>query len=551
MSIYWKSKALKSLVQGLQRGLYPIFGALGWFSPDSVGFQIVRRFKVVPYKAYRDAIKRGTRRYNACFAAQGAKTKKALVFLLRGHWVGPTLMQYLVACALKKLGYQVTLVTCGSDVERCGVNQIDNPLGSAPLACGACEAITHEIALSGFQTVKLGEFRDGLSTRQVERAFQTVDVVTQPQVQQIEHFLIRFFRGDTRRVNQEDKETALHLNAASRYIARFDQLVQREQPDCICLFSGSLMPETLFLDRAKRRGIPALLTEAGCRHNTLFVSRDESANHYRSDQLWQTYLPRLTETEVESAKTFLSQRTQGPEDPYGRTRNVIDRDVNKYAELARTPYVLFFAPLTHDLVSMGKRSNVGDVFACIRALCNQAQQYQTKLVIKSHPDERNDINPTHFGVEAWMESEHLTPSEWVQILPPTDIWDPYQLASHAKTIVIYSGTLGLELAALDHHVFCLARLHYTDKGFTDDIDTDIARIFLSESKTRPPDAQTLALKYLYFYYFVSNIDIDCLLDEVAPKIHEVPADMVQNQQAHMQAAHLQERIAFLLDLKHL
>jgi len=527
---------------------------------DSLAGSSYARRLIDQFYIYSDAtpwmastVATATQRFNELSPAKSelAEAPKALIFMLRGPWFGHLLQNYLVACALRQLGYKVGFVVCHGAIERCGISQDAAQLSAPPFTCNACRRITDQISVRGFDVINLNDFIapdedklaeagvNALSRGQLNQGFERVQDAIRP-------FLLRFFYGDYRRIEPSEPEVVNHLKSAIRFQSRFENLLDRVRPSCLCFFNGLFFPEHLFFKEARDREIPALFVERGMRKNTVFISLDDPACNYRLNELWTSVKDRITDEQLKSAEAYLTKRMAGPEDPLGNKRDLADHDESKYAQLAEQPYVILFAPVTHDTASMGKDKALGDFFQVLMTMCRLAVAKRKRLVIRSHPDEISELSASRYTVAQHLADHDLLDAEYVRCLDSGEKWDPYMLAKFADGIAIYNGTLGIELPALGHRIFNIADSNYSDKGFTADVNSveDLESLFTSEKSMLTQEQQQVALKYLYFYVYVASVSVDCLLNEYAPFQYSL-TEADENKQRE-QLNSVTERVAFLL-----
>ena len=506
------------------------------------------------------SIASATRVFNQLSATPGEETKRptALILMLRGPWFGHVLQNYIVGCALRLLGYRVGFVVCHGAVERCGISQDAAELSAPPFTCNACRKITGRLSSQGFDVINLNDFitpgEDELVATGTGLSEVTLSGLSEQQPNRIEEsmrpFLMRFFYGDYRRIKSSDKEVVNHLNSAIRFQLRFRNLLDQLRPSCLCFFNGLFFPEQVLFREAQDRQIPSLFVERGMRKNTIFISVNEPACHYRSDRLWACVKDQISEDQLESARSYLTKRMAGPEDPLGNKRDLADVDTIKYSRLAEEPYVILFAPVTHDTAAMGKDKPIGDFFEVLTLLCGMAIRLRKKLVIRSHPDELSDLSPSRYTVKQYLADNDLLHGEYVQCLDSNEKWDPYALVKFADATAIYNGTLGIELPSLGYEIINIANSNYSGKGFTVDVSSaeDFELFFTSRKRRLTHAQQQLALKYLYFYVYVASISIDHLVNEYAPFQYSLAETDEKSQREDLNL--VKDRIAFLLGIRH-
>ena len=535
---------------------------LGARSPGAFSSSLLDRLYAFTRTYLKDeaTVAFATTRFNGLTieSGKGDGSKRALVFLLRGQLYYPhNLHNYLAGCVLRDLGYRVSFVFCSGEVECCGINQNspDFSLGP-PSACSFCKTIADNICLRGFDIINLNDYKVDDEEEKVSAiAGQPADKLFGYELQGIRvadalrPFLIRFFFGDYRKIRPTNPAVIDHFKSAGRFLLRFNNLLDQVQPSCLCFFNGLFFPESLFVREAERKQIPTLFIERGMRKDTIFLSVNDPACHYRSDQLWDRVNQQITKDQIETAKVYLAERMMGPEDPSGVKRDLRDNVRSRYLRLAETPYVVFFAPVVHDTASMEKDDVTGGVFEALKTLCELAIERRQRLIVRSHPDERSARNPSRYTIREYLAEHGLLHDEYVLCLDSSERWDPYLLAEHARGIVIFNGTLGMELPALGYEIFNVSVSNYSNKGFTNDINSleDFQSVFRSDGRRVSEAKREQALKYLYYYVFVANISVDSLLDEkplrfelvqgVPPAVQRVQIDSIKQRVDFLLSSH--------------
>lgn len=478
----------------------------------------------------------------------------ALVPLLRNHgaWLMHGYHSYLVACALKRQGYRVVLVRCRGETENCG-SGIEGKLRDAPpYVCRECHALSASFHDDGFEVVYLDDYADQNENAIINdqpigpgRPVEALALGDIPYGKLALPFLLRYFKGDRSRIDLGNPEVTHHLKGALRLALRYERLIAEMRPSCAVLFNGLFIPERLFGDTNRRNAVLSLYTERGPRRDSLFIS-DEPAPHYRLDAVWESEKGRIGAQQVETASKYVQGRRQRNLDPSGRPRPIQVDDIEKYEELADVPYTVFFPAIFYDTVSMEKESCFKDIFDAIDQLCLEAQRQQARLVIRCHPDEA-EAGGGCYSVRQFLRDRQFIPSEHIICLDSAEQWNAYLLAEKARSVVIYNGSLGMELPALGRKIFNLARSHYTERGFTREIHNsrDLADIFCEQESTLLPAEHEIALKYFWFYYFHASVDLSSLLSEYEPFRLDF-SGVEDNAETRQALEAIDERVAFLL-----
>ncbi len=477
----------------------------------------------------------------------------ALVFMLRSFGYAHAFHNYMVAHALKDLGYHVQLIQCDGLLESCGSGSSAKPTTAPPYLCKECRTLAHSFYTEPFQTMSLDEFaskREDLLIELIEEqkdyslARLTVDGL--PIGRWMQPYLLRYVRGHRAKISLDNPEVLQHVRGVVRLVCRYQRVLARFTPSCAVFFNGLFAPESIFYHMSTSLGVATICTERGPKKNTLFLSRD-AACHYRAEALWESQQGTIGEAEIAEARASVESRTRLNLDPSGRPRPIEVSDSKPYEELAKEPYVVFFPPVFHDTASMEKPSPFADVFAAIDALCKEAIQRKVKLVIRAHPDEAAETSAGAYRVQDFLaERGHLAYST-IHCLKPEETWNAYLLAEKASATVVYNGTLGMELPALGYRIFNIAQSHYAGKGFTQEvlIPEDLAKIFDSTSNRLDEAARATALRYWYFYYNLASLPVGSVLDEKEPSQFELNTHAATEEIRSVRHA-IRERVELLL-----
>jgi hypothetical protein len=148
------------------------------------------------------------------------------------------------------------------------------------------------------------------------------------------------------------------------------------------------------------------------------------------------------------------------------------------------------------------------------------------LLLKPHPAEA--LRGTKEPVVEWLRQRHgQLPDNVIALEPDTDI-NPYSLMDDIDVGVVYSSTIGLEMAYHDVPVVVVNDTHYRDLGFTFDPTTPSeyqSQLEASADLTMDDEMRRRAKRYAYFvfirkqhpfpYYTQDNLDV-----ELKPVAHD-------------------------------
>ena len=479
----------------------------------------------------------------------------ALVLMLRsyGAFRLHAYHHYLIACTLRKQGYDVVLVRCRGEAEDCGSGRPGKLRKGPPFLCRECHDSALDFHTGEFEVAYLDDYADAdedgvveAATADVSQPLDTLTLGPLPFGRLASPYLLRYFKGHRDRLDLAEPDAAHHVKGALRMALRYEKLVAERGPSWAVLFNGLWVPEHLLSDINGRNGVATLYTERGPLPDSLFIS-DEIAPHYRASKLWESEKKRIGVKEREIAEAYVQGRRQKNVGPSGQLRPIQVDDPDKYRKLCEVPYVVFFPPIFYDTVSMEKDSCFGNIFDAIEELCREAHRCKSRLVVRCHPDEGADGGKGGYNVGHFLREKGLIPSEHIVCLDGAEQWNAYLLAENAGAVVIYNGSLGMELPALGRKIYNLAASHYTGKGFTQEIHRpeDLEDIFLQEEADLPIDQREVALAYLWFYYFRASIDLGSLVDEYEPG-RITFADGSRVPEAKRVFEEIDQRVTFLL-----
>lgn len=473
--------------------------------------------------------------------APGDGTRPALLFAFRGQWPTHIVHHYLVALALDKIGIVPRFVVCGGGVERCGLTQSWLPFEAPPVSCSACrdalftltQKLPSTICLRDFATANEGNNSSDAAAR-LPAHFDHL----------IAPALLRHFQGDSHAAIR-NSETRTYALAAQRYLARTRKLLDATTPSVVVLFNGMFFPECVIADECRRRGVAVIHLERGVLPNSLFLSGDEPACHYRSEALWQAVRDEISEAEKTRAIGFVESRRTRNIDPLGNDRGFDPGSADRYRTLGDQPYTLFFAPVLHDTAAMGKEGPFGNALGALDTLCAAVERTNSRLVVRAHPDERKLPNPARFTIRDFLANTGRLGSASIRLLDSTESWNPYRLAEQARLVTTYNGTIGMECPTLGIPIVNFGTSHYLGKGFTIEPATapELEHLVRHGPDPLGPTATDAAARYLAFYLYRATLPTDGWMEELPDGMCR-PSGMSQESLDQLQR--IEDRIRFLL-----
>jgi hypothetical protein len=289
-------------------------------------------------------------------------------------------------------------------------------------------------------------------------------------------------------------------------------LLDRVRPDVVFMLNGLFFAERILRAEAARRGIRVVTYERGYVPNTLCFSNG-FANYYEITPLWDRVkdLP-LSPDEAKRLDEYLADRRKGLRAPFNYWPTITEDEQQVLQTLSldpAKPTAVLFTNIPFDTAAQDRDRGFQNMHAWIAKTVQVfAARPEAQLVIRVHPAE--------VRVPGWVNREPVlgrlqesfpTLPVNVRIVPPESDLSSYTLAQLARCGLVYSSTMGLEMAMEGIPVVVAGEVHYGDKGFTLDTagPTDYPQLIVRAMESpRDRGTQERARRYgyaLFFRYF--------------------------------------------------
>jgi hypothetical protein len=459
----------------------------------------------------------------------GTPARPRLLFLSMRGWSTHLLWETTLAHAARLRGAEPVFATCGGRLPICDAANLHS---SPPMPCLSCsEYATEAIGLAGFTPITL---RDLVDLRAEIRAAR-VRVEPLTTIAACEVFvdgslplgrLIRISvawflaRGTL-------PETEIVLETYRRFLISglvlqeaFARLLERVDPDRIIMLNGTFFAESILGELASRRKVPVTTYERGFASDSIVVTPGRAAAGLMiDDEFWDEAAQRpLSEVETRRLDELLDSRTRGER----LSDNFWQKRIEDVASIRRElrlrpdrPLAVLFSNILWDS-AVQARDIAFDGMAewVVDSIAGIANRPDIDLVVRLHPAE---VRLTNHRTEERMADIiaarfPVLPSN-VRIIPPESPISSYSLMSMATLGLVYTSTVGLEMAARGIPVVVAAQTHYRGRGFTEDVaDRDAywkAVDDLRVSGARSESRRELARRYasLFFLRFMQPLEL--------------------------------------------
>lgn len=377
--------------------------------------------------------------------------RKALVFATLHYWISHAT---LLSLALAGTGNDVTLAYLP-------YSNWKKPLAKFDLR--RREAYARNIfkpAESVIDVISFSRPADVALPVQLEAAIEQVSVMDAQYTLQVEEidrssdlFLLRRQRNRT---------------AAAAALA----WLQAEQPDVVILPNGLILEFGAVFHTAKHLGIPVVSYEFGEQKGRIWLARNTPVMLQETDSMWaqKKDQPFSDAQRAEVQELFSTRRAAGLFRHFYRQWQDVPAEgaeqVRAKLNLDNRPLVVLAANVIGDSLTLGRAAFTGDMTTWLRrTLAYFAGRPDLQFVLRVHPGERNLDGPS---VAELVSKELLKLPAHMRVVAAGDPINTYDLVAAADLGLVYTTTVGLEMAMSGLPVVVAGRTHYRSKGFTTD-----------------------------------------------------------------------------------
>jgi hypothetical protein len=380
--------------------------------------------------------------------------KKILVFATLHYWINHATM---LALALADLGNQVTMAYLPYPNWKKPVSKFD---------LRRREAYARSVFKPAEKFVDIRSFLGSAESPlpdSLEKSIQDVSIMDAQYTLQVEEVDIA----------SDIYQLRLERNRAAAFVAQ--QWMQKEKPDVVILPNGLILEFGAVFHSAKYLEIPVVSYEFGEQRDRIWLSRNTPVMLQATTAFW----------EAKKADAFSDSQRQKVRDLFATRRsaglfeNFYRRWQNQPAQggtsakqalgLDGRPIVLLAANVIGDSLTLGRAAFTGDMSTWLkRTLHYFSDRSDSQLVIRVHPGERNMDGPS---VADLLTSELPELPSHIHIVRAEDPINTYDLIEIADLGLVYTTTVGLEMAMSGLPVFVMGYTHYRNKGFTIDPST--------------------------------------------------------------------------------
>jgi hypothetical protein len=447
-----------------------------------------------------------------------------VLFMSWRGWSTHLAIETVLGHAVQRRGAAAIFAYCGGRLPICEVMTVE---AAPPMPCHSCrEYAAGAIGAAGFESVALHDVLDvGASVSIARKRVGELATVSacESYVDQglplgrlvrisAAWFLSRGTLPDTPEVIETYRSFLISGTVVARGVRA---ILERTHPDRVFMLNGTFFAEQIMTAVARERGIPCSSYEKGFIHDSIVVTTGTPAAHLKVPLgTWEGVRDTpLTVDESEAIDAYLGQRRLGVGVPNNFWRVRVD-DVERvrrelHLETGR-PLVIMFCNILWDSAVLEREIAFPGMGNWVIEGIDWARRHpEIDLVIRIHPAEiKLQNHPTRERMADHISSHVPVLPSNVRVVQADDPTSSYVFMDEAALGLVYTSTVGVELAARGVPVITAADTHYRGRGFT--IDPVDAASYWAEADrllNDPPDAEErdrireLARRYAVLLFF--------------------------------------------------
>ncbi|MGD9093911.1 MAG: hypothetical protein PVF74_13765 [Anaerolineales bacterium] len=293
--------------------------------------------------------------------------------------------------------------------------------------------------------------------------------------------------------------------------------LETNRPEVLLTANGTILEFGAAYQVARHLDIPVVTYEFGEQRHRIWLAQNLEVMHQETDALWEARhaLP-LSEEQWEQTRALFASRQRAdlwenfsrqwqglPTQGGAKVR--ADLGLDEFSTDSR-PVVLLAANVIGDSLTLGRQVFTDSMTEWLRHTARLFEQRDdVQLVIRIHPGERYTKGPSVANVIRSMLPDLPAHIHLVEADSPINTYDLIEVADIG---LVYTTTVGMEMAMSGVPVIVAGQTHYRGKGFTLDPDNwDNYLQMLNQTLSNPEDfvldreQVEQAWNYAYRFFF--------------------------------------------------
>jgi hypothetical protein len=419
--------------------------------------------------------------------------KKVLIFAALHYWISHTT---LIGTTLAGFGYDVVLMYLPYARWEVPINRFDlrrQDLYSKRVLRKA-EPILQSVSLLDIKGQK--------------------EPLPEPIMQAVEEISLRDtqYTNQLEIVDQNSDLFKLRMARNSEAASKALNWMKSESPDVVIIPNGSILEMGIFYRVARYLGIPTTSYEFGEQRNRIWLALNKEVMRQETDDLWAVFRDYpVSESELERLRELFASRQKADLwKNFSRRWQVSPsrggEEVRQSLNLDDRPVILLAANVIGDSLTLGRQIFSENMTEWLqRTVQYIAERSDLQLVVRIHPGERYTQGPSVAGI---VKQALLSIPENIRLIGADEKINTYDLVEIADLGLVYTTTVGLEMAMSGIPVVVVGQTHYREKGFTLDPSSWEDYFNLLERYAQDPQSfqlsaeqVDLAWQYAYNFFF--------------------------------------------------
>ncbi len=288
--------------------------------------------------------------------------------------------------------------------------------------------------------------------------------------------------------------------------------LQANRPERVIIPNGTIQELGIVYRVARFLGIPTITYEFGDQHQRIWLAQNAEVMRQETDGLWKAFQDRpLSPEQMERLRALFTARQKADTwENFTRRWQGIPAQGGEQARgelgLDERPVILLATNVLGDSLTLGRQifsQNMADWIS--RTVQYFAGCPNVQLVMRVHPGEVLTHGQSMMDV-VHQVLPHLP--EHIRLIGPREKVNTYDLIDVADLGLVYTTTVGLEMAMNGLPVIVSGQTHYRGRGFTYDPDSWVSYFKLLGQMLEHPKNFSLsraqverALQYIYGFFF--------------------------------------------------
>jgi hypothetical protein len=248
--------------------------------------------------------------------------------------------------------------------------------------------------------------------------------------------------------------------------------LRTHRPDVVVTPNGMILEMGAVYQVARYLDIPVVTYEFGEQRGRIWLAYNREVMRQDTDLLWERFkdLP-LSEAQSAQARTLFASRQQASLwENFSRRWQGMPSQGGQRARrdlgLDERPLVLLAANVIGDSLTLGRQVFSQSMTEWLkRTVSYFCERHDVQLVVRIHPGERYTKGPS---VADLLKQDQPELPENIHLVGANDPINTYDLVEIADLGLVYTTTVGMEMAMSGVPVIVAGQTHYRGRGFTQD-----------------------------------------------------------------------------------